>query len=66
MVVVAHPNGLETLYGHVMPRRDVRVGQLVRRGEVIGYMGSTGKATGVHLHLEMRRGRTTLNPLAFL
>jgi murein DD-endopeptidase MepM/ murein hydrolase activator NlpD len=66
MVVVAHPNGLETLYGHALPRRDVRVGQLVRRGEVIGYMGSTGMATGVHLHLEMRRGRTTLNPLAFL
>jgi murein DD-endopeptidase MepM/ murein hydrolase activator NlpD len=66
MVVVAHPTGLETLYGHVMPRRDVRVGQLVRRGELIGYMGSTGKATGVHLHLEMRRGRTTLDPLAFL
>ena len=66
MVVVAHPGGYETLYAHVMPRRDVRVGQLVRRGEVIGYMGSTGKATGVHLHLEMRRGRTTLDPLAFL
>jgi murein DD-endopeptidase MepM/ murein hydrolase activator NlpD len=66
MVVVAHPNGLETLYAHVMPRRDVRVGELVRRGEVIGYMGSTGKATGVHLHLELRRGQTTMNPLAFL
>jgi murein DD-endopeptidase MepM/ murein hydrolase activator NlpD len=66
MVVVAHPGGLETLYGHIMPRRDVRVGQLVRRGELIGFMGSTGKATGVHLHLEMRRGRTTLDPLAFL
>jgi murein DD-endopeptidase MepM/ murein hydrolase activator NlpD len=66
MVVVAHPGGYETLYGHIMPRRDVRVGQLVRRGELIGYMGSTGKATGVHLHLELRRGRTTLDPLAFL
>jgi murein DD-endopeptidase MepM/ murein hydrolase activator NlpD len=66
MVVVAHPSGLETLYGHVLPRRGVRVGQLVRRGEVIGYMGSTGMATGVHLHLEMRRGETTLDPLAFL
>ena len=42
MVVVAHPGGLETLYAHVLPRRDVRVGQLVRRGELIGYMGSTG------------------------
>ncbi len=66
MVVVAHPGGYETLYAHVLPARRVRVGQLVHRGEVIGYMGSTGHSTGVHLHLELRRGRTTLNPLAFL
>ena len=66
MVVVAHPGGYETLYGHVQPTRQVRVGQLVKRGEVIGYMGSTGHATGVHLHLELRRGHTTLDPLAFL
>ncbi len=66
MVVVAHPGGYETLYGHVQPTRQVRVGQLVKRGQVIGYMGSTGRATGVHLHLELRRGRTTIDPLAFL
>jgi murein DD-endopeptidase MepM/ murein hydrolase activator NlpD len=65
MVVIAHPGGYETLYGHVLPTRQVRVGQLVRRGEVIGYMGSTGRSSGVHLHLEFRRGRVTLNPLAF-
>ncbi len=66
MIVVAHPGGYETLYGHVLPTRRVRVGQLVRKGEVIGYMGNTGRSTGVHLHLELRRGRTTINPLAFL
>jgi murein DD-endopeptidase MepM/ murein hydrolase activator NlpD len=66
MVVVAHPGGYETLYGHVLPTRQVRVGQMVQRGEVIGYMGNTGRSTGVHLHFELRRGRTTLNPLAFL
>jgi murein DD-endopeptidase MepM/ murein hydrolase activator NlpD len=66
MIVVAHPGGYETLYGHVLPTRRVRVGQLVRRGELIGYMGNTGRSTGVHLHLELRRGRTTLDPLAFL
>ncbi len=66
MIVVAHPGGYETLYGHALPSRQVRVGQLVRRGQVIGYMGSTGRSTGVHLHFELRRGRTTLNPLAFL
>ena len=66
MVVVTHAGGYETLYGHVLPTRRVRVGQLVKRGEVIGYMGNTGRSTGVHLHLELRRGRTTLNPLGFL
>jgi len=66
MIVVAHPGGYETLYGHVLPTRQVRVGQTVHRGEVIGSMGSTGRSTGVHLHFELRRGRTTLNPLAFL
>ena len=65
MIVVAHPGGYETLYGHALPTRHVRVGQLVRRGQVIGYMGSTGRSTGVHLHLELRRGRISLNPLAF-
>jgi murein DD-endopeptidase MepM/ murein hydrolase activator NlpD len=66
MIVVAHPGGYETLYGHVLPTRRVRVGQMVQRGEVIGYMGNTGRSTGVHLHFELRRGRTTLDPLSFL
>lgn len=66
IIVVAHTGGYETLYGHVLPSRRVRVGQVVKRGAVIGYMGSTGRSTGVHLHLEMRRGNTTLNPLGFL
>jgi murein DD-endopeptidase MepM/ murein hydrolase activator NlpD len=38
----------------------------VKKGEVIGYMGNTGKSTGTHLHFELRQGRSTLNPLAFL
>jgi murein DD-endopeptidase MepM/ murein hydrolase activator NlpD len=66
MIVVAHPGGYESLYGHVLPTRQVRVGQIVHRGEVIGSMGNTGRSTGVHLHFGLRRGSTTLNPLAFL
>ena len=66
MIVVAHASGFETLYGHVLPRRSVRVGQEVRKGEVIGYMGNTGYSTGTHLHFELRRGRTTVNPLGYL
>lgn len=66
MVVVTHAGGYETLYGHLLPKRIVRVGELVRKGQVIGYMGNTGNSTGTHLHLELRRGRTTINPLSVL
>lgn len=66
MVVIAHAGGLETLYGHILPRRSVRIGQAVRKGQVIGYMGNTGNSTGTHLHFEVRRGRTTVNPLGYL
>lgn len=65
MVVVTHAGGFETLYGHLLPRRAVRVGQEVRRGEVVGYMGSTGNSTGTHLHFELRRGRTTVDPAGY-
>jgi murein DD-endopeptidase MepM/ murein hydrolase activator NlpD len=66
IIVVAHPSGHETVYGHVLPTRRVRVGQLVRHGEIIGNMGNTGRSSGVHLHFELRRGRTTLDPRGFL
>jgi murein DD-endopeptidase MepM/ murein hydrolase activator NlpD len=66
VVVITHAGRYETAYGHLLPRRSVRVGQEVRKGEVIGYMGNTGKSTGTHLHFELRQGRSTLNPLAFL
>ncbi len=66
MVVVTHAGGHETLYGHLQPKRVVRVGEEVKKGHVLGFMGNTGNSTGPHLHLEVRRGRTTLNPLSFL
>jgi murein DD-endopeptidase MepM/ murein hydrolase activator NlpD len=66
MVVVTHAGGYETLYGHLLPKRIVRVGEEVKKGQVVGYMGSTGNSSGPHLHLELRRGRTTINPLGFL
>jgi murein DD-endopeptidase MepM/ murein hydrolase activator NlpD len=66
VVVIAHQGGYETKYGHLLPRRGVTLGKLVRRGEVIGYMGDTGHATGVHLHLEVSRGFHTLNPYSVL
>jgi murein DD-endopeptidase MepM/ murein hydrolase activator NlpD len=66
MVVVAHGSGYETLYGHCLPSRNVRIGQEVNKGQIIAYMGNTGYSTGTHLHFELRRGRTTVNPLGFL
>ena len=58
--VVTHTNGTQTLYSH-MNYGVVAVGQTVARGQVIGYVGATGKATGAHLHFEVRGAQ---NPLA--
>ena len=54
-VVISHPNGMQTLYGH-MNSLNVSVGRTVSQGDIIGYMGSTGQSTGVHLHFEVRGG----------
>lgn len=56
-----HGNGLQTRYCH-MSRLAVRRGQQVRRGQVIGYVGSTGLSTGPHLHYEMYRGGRAVDP----
>lgn len=54
-VVINHNNGYFTLYGH-MSRMNVKVGQTVARGDVIGFVGMTGDATGPHLHYEIWKG----------
>ena len=60
-VKLSHGNGLGTGYGH-MSRIAVRSGQRVKRGQVIGYVGSTGLSTGPHLHYELYRNGATVNP----
>jgi len=60
-VKLSHGGGLATRYCH-MSRVAVRSGQSVRRGQVIGYVGSTGLSTGPHLHYEMYRGGRAVNP----
>lgn len=52
-VVITHDNGIQTLYAH-MTRTDVTAGESVREGQVIGFVGMTGWATGPHLHFEVR------------
>jgi len=64
-VRIRHTNELETLYGH-MDHLAVKTGQQVHRGDIIGYMGRTGHATGVHLHYEVRRNGKPENPQPFL
>jgi len=63
-VIINHGFGYQTLYGH-MVRVKVRNGQLVKRGEVIGWVGSTGKSTGPHLHYEVHKGGRTIDPIYF-
>ena len=58
-----HGGGIGTGYGH-MSRIAVSPGMAVRRGQVIGYVGSTGLSTGPHLHYEMYRNGQTVNPLS--
>jgi murein DD-endopeptidase MepM/ murein hydrolase activator NlpD len=63
-VVIYHGYGYETLYGH-MVRVKARNGQSVKRGEVIGWVGSSGKSTGPHLHYEVHKGSKPLDPIYF-
>ena len=63
-VVVSHGFSYETVYGH-MVRIKARVGEMVKRGEVIGYIGSTGKSTGPHLHYEVHRNGVPVDPIYY-
>ncbi len=64
MIVINHKFGIWTRYGH-LGRITVQVGRKVKRGDVIGYVGLTGRSTGPHLHYEVRLHKHALNPLRF-
>jgi murein DD-endopeptidase MepM/ murein hydrolase activator NlpD len=65
MILIEYNHEWATLYGH-LDQISVRQGQLVTPGDLIGRMGATGHASGVHLHFELMHNRTPTDPLPFL
>jgi len=65
LVEIEHGRGIQTRYGH-LSRSAVRAGQAVKRGDLIAYMGSTGRSTGSHLHYEVRIDGRAVNPVPFM
>lgn len=65
MIQIDHGNGITTLYGH-NDQIIVHAGEMVKKGQTIAYMGSTGYSTGPHTHYEVRVNGTATNPASFL
>ena len=65
MVFIQHPNGMETRYGH-SSKLFVKAGDTVKKGEVIGMIGTTGRSTGTHLHFEVYVNGKRTNPLGYI
>ena len=63
-IVIRHGYGYETLYGH-LSKYKCRAGQRVKRGDIIGYVGSTGRSEAPHLHYEVHKGGEVVNPINF-
>jgi murein DD-endopeptidase MepM/ murein hydrolase activator NlpD len=64
-VIIRHPSGYLTLYGH-LSKIDVKEGQRVKAGDVVGRVGSTGRSTGPHLHYEVIKDNKPIDPSKFL
>jgi murein DD-endopeptidase MepM/ murein hydrolase activator NlpD len=63
-IVINHGFGYETLYAH-LSKYKCRAGQRIQRGDIIGYVGSTGRSEGPHLHYEVHKNGKVVNPLNF-
>lgn len=64
-ISIEHGAEIQTRYGH-LSRLNVAAGQFVHKGDVIGYVGTTGRSTGPHLHYEVRIAGTSVNPIPYL
>lgn len=64
MIIINHGFGYETVYAH-MSKMNIKAGQKVKRGQVIGFVGNTGKSTAPHVHYEVRKNGTTVDPINF-
>jgi murein DD-endopeptidase MepM/ murein hydrolase activator NlpD len=62
-VTIEHKNHFATLYGHLSRFADMKVGETVEQGQVVGYVGSTGLSTGPHLHYTMFLNGNPIDPL---
>jgi hypothetical protein len=65
LIVIDHGNGFQTRYGH-LHKMLVKKGDEVKKGEIIGRMGATGKTTGTHLHYEVRMLSKSIDPLKYM
>jgi|LSQX01.1.fsa_nt_gb murein DD-endopeptidase MepM/ murein hydrolase activator NlpD len=65
LVIIDHENGFNTYYGH-QDRMNVKKGKRVAKGDIIGYVGSTGRSTGPHLHFEVRKNGIPVNPMNYI
>lgn len=63
-VVISHGDGTSTLYAH-MNSRAVKEGDVVKQGQTIGYVGTTGRSTGYHLHFEVRKNGSRVDPVDY-
>ncbi len=65
VVIVDHGNGVSTLYAHLVSAA-VKAGESIGAGEIVGRAGKRGRATGTHLHFEVRRGGSPIDPVPYL
>lgn len=65
-IEVRHASGLTSLYAHLGRLAPLKTGTVVEPGQVVGYVGSSGRSTGAHLHFEIRYDGKPLNPVVFL